>query len=55
MRSPEDLDRAEPTRTAPLKTHRRQRRRTDIVSEAMRIDPALRQAISPDELDGIPL
>ena len=36
-----------------LKTHRRRRRRTDIVSEAMRVDPHLRMLIAPDELDGL--
>lgn len=55
MRTPESLDRTQAAPPPKLKTHRRRRRRTDIVSEAMRVDPALRQAISPDELDGIPL
>ena len=53
MRTPEDLDRAEPAPAPPLKTHRRRPRRTDIVSEAMRADPALRMQLAPDELDSL--
>lgn len=54
MRTPEALDRTDP-KPAPLKTHRRKTRRTDIVSEAMRVDPALRLAVTGDELDSVPL
>ena len=51
MRSPAELDRPEPP-PPPLRIRRR-RLRTDIVSEAARVDPVLRMLLAPDDLDSL--
>lgn len=55
VRSPEDLDQADRPSPVPKQLARRRPRpaSVDIVTDAMRVDPALRMMIAPDEIDSL--